>query len=124
MCSMSAETDSPRCAGTRMPGVAETQQLILDLEARGLDPLALAWAAGLLEGEGSFYKDGRMGLFSVDRDVVERFAGIVRCGSVTPRKAQRPGNQSGYAWRCGGRSRRILAAAFYPWLGLRRREAS
>jgi len=67
---------------------------------------AVAWAAGLFEGEGyvSRSKDGgtRIGIEMCDEDVVRRFAEIVGVGNVTER-ASRKGWQVSYHWRAADR---------------------
>lgn len=93
----------------------------------------IAWAAGLFEGEGSiciFEQKHhvlpflRLAIVMTDRDVLERFCGIVECGRVTGphRHGNRPAHHKPiFSWGIGNRPdvERILLA-FYPWLGERR----
>lgn len=91
----------------------------------------IAWAAGLFEGEGwltlSHQKSGRpcaqLGLSSTDEDVVRRFA-LVIGGRVTgPHEKSGTWDFKPY-WHCQMTRHEdigIVLAAFWPWLGQRRR---
>jgi hypothetical protein len=86
----------------------------------------LAWAAGLFEGEGSISKrNNLLTLTSTDEDVVRKFMVIVGMGRIiewTPTAGQL-GKKKQWIWNlyrqeCG----QALLAAFWPWLGERRRK--
>lgn len=91
----------------------------------------VAWAAGLFEGEGSFFTTkhprGRvpyvgMQLQMVDRDTVERFHRIVGYGAVTAWQPSQESRQRVYCWRVQSvRAVVDLIPKFWPWLGERRR---
>jgi hypothetical protein len=97
------------------------------------DPLEVAWAAGLFEGEGSFHTHrhrsanehvyARATLAMTDEDVVRRFHRIVGVGKVLCRAECRPGRKP--IWRWAAQSRQAYAhvvALFEPFLGERRKE--
>jgi hypothetical protein len=67
---------------------------------------AVAWCAGLFEGEGYVHarKGGgvEIGLEMVDEDVVRKFHALVGCGNVTSRPA-RSGWQVTFTWRASER---------------------
>lgn len=86
------------------------------------------WAAGLFEGEGSItlrqHKRGtmrRLTLSMTDFDVVEKFAEVVGCGQIHPRKAQRDHWSPSLSWTCTDwkEIQRILKK-FLPYLGERK----
>lgn len=95
------------------------------------NPLDVAWAAGLFEGEGCWNAyvrqsgkvqiQARLGM--TDRDVVERFAAIVGMGNIyaagAPQKAHW---KPTYTW-CVYEAEKVrdLIALFMPYLGERRR---
>jgi len=91
---------------------------------------AVAWAAGLFEGEGCIhlslssrprgYLRPRLLLTTTDRDIVYRFFAVVRCGYVKG-PFTRPGNKPFWTWRCAKADdvRRILIQ-FGEFLGERR----
>jgi len=89
----------------------------------------IAWAAGLFEGEGCItcthpksrrYRYWHLTLSSADRDVVERFARIAACGSVSTVKVK-PGRKPLWRWNCT-REHEIteLLSILLPYLGERR----
>lgn len=92
----------------------------------------MAWAAGLFEGEGSIEvnhpprsRSGvRLHLNTTDLDVLEKFAAVVRCGSireVTAPSIVRPHWKTCWSWRISTKDdcRRLLNA-WLPYLGARR----
>jgi hypothetical protein len=90
----------------------------------------IAWAAGLFEGEGCIGLGGpwrprevRLWVVSTDLDVLERFAAIAACGSITPKRDRASRRKPCWAWSCSARSdvQRVLSA-FRPWLLQRRGE--
>lgn len=88
----------------------------------------IAWAAGLWEGEGSLFwhtanNGPRMQMSSTDLDVLERFLAVVECGRVYgPYVKAAPARLPRYDWITGGQVKtRRLCAAFWPFLGQRRR---
>jgi len=88
----------------------------------------LAWAAGLFEGEGCITR-GRnslpiIHLAMTDRDVVERFAVVVRHGTIVElaKYRERPHYQRQWRWACQREEHvRDVMARLLPWLGNRRR---
>jgi len=95
----------------------------------------IAWLAGLIEGEGSFFKRPPTStgarsrwcftLEMTDEDVVRKAAATWGYGSVRKRCArQRPqafGTKDLYVWRFEDRGQvYALLSAIYPWLGERR----
>lgn len=92
--------------------------------------LDVAWAAGLFEGEGcwnAYVRDSgkiqmqaRVGM--TDRDVVERFAEIVGCGSVNVGKPGTGSIKPVYTW-CVYEAEKVreVIALFLPFMGERRR---
>ena len=85
----------------------------------------LAWAAGLFEGEGSIYPPlNRLTLSSTDKDIVEKFAALVGCGIIDELKPHpgKLGKKTQWRWYCGRQEySQALLAAFWPWLGSRRK---
>lgn len=83
----------------------------------------IAWAAGLFEGEGSFSicnHGVRMQLTMNDKDVVEKFAQVVGCGTLCKdcRKFLRA---PGWRWQTGQAKEVFrLISLFRPYLGSRR----
>jgi hypothetical protein len=87
------------------------------------------WAVGIFEGEGTFATrglraGGAMRLRMTDRDVVERFAQIVGCGTVYGPYAQQ-GRKPIWMWACQRKDElEPLVVRMLPWLGIRRQEAA
>lgn len=94
--------------------------------------IAVAWAAGLFEGEGciSFRKPQKrspQGLWTLklemtDEDAVRAFANIVGCGRVSnPYRAARSHHKPTWTWRTGAREdvTRVLKMLL-PYLQTRR----
>jgi hypothetical protein len=87
----------------------------------------LAWAAGLFEGEGNFYRPPTGGyqasLSMTDEDSVLRFQRAVGFGLVVEQK-RRAGLKTLYRWRVANFQHvQALAALLWPGLGARRRAA-
>jgi len=84
----------------------------------------IAWAAGLFEGEGSSYKTRtgvRIELSSCDEDVVDEFARIMNCGTIS--KRERPPYKPHWRWYTNKRDDVIEILTFLlPYLGKRRTE--
>lgn len=95
---------------------------------------AVAWAAGIFEGEGSIeiranrFSDGRyrqgvrlhMGM--TDEDVVRRFSIVVGVGAVNVRRKQHHEWKTLYSWTTAAAAdAESVLTAFLPWLGDRRR---
>lgn len=92
-----------------------------------MNPVDIAWAAGLYEGEGSFgaYPYPIACLVSTDQDVIERFAQIVGVGALTaPRiRISALGNKPQYEWRAQSlESSQYTACLFWSHLGIRRKK--
>jgi hypothetical protein len=91
----------------------------------------IAWAAGLFEGEGCIARlpdrphQIRLQLGSSDRDVVERFAAVVGCGSISyrqslPRLSDTP--KPMWIWVAVAVKAAALLEEIFPYLGERRSE--
>lgn len=91
------------------------------------DP-AVAWAAGLFEGEGSCSisrrnRQPRVELAMTDRDAVERFAEIVGCGNVRFYAGVGPRRKDTWRWSVQGADDVVrVIGMLWPLLGERRRE--
>lgn len=63
----------------------------------------IAWAAGIFEGEGSFYMSDKyqaqIKLAMTDRDVVERFSTVMGCGNISKMKKEKPHHRQAWMWR-------------------------
>src|SRR5208282_6227159 len=86
----------------------------------------IAWAAGLFEGEGTFFLNTNgspsAGLKMTDEDVVDRFARIIGEG-VIRRYDPPPPRKPIWHWRLGTKVRvGEIIDLIYPYLGQRRRE--
>lgn len=91
----------------------------------------IAWAAGVFEGEGCFSfsthpvrpnKVFTARLSMTDKDVVDRFARAVKFGRIGTRRPYQSHHLPQYTWTAHGfETVQALAAAFWPWLGMRRR---
>lgn len=96
------------------------------------DPIQVAWAAGIFEGEGcirDYTPTGRvfmcpgLSIRMSDRDVLERFAAIVGVGTVRPsgqhrKRAEHHRDQ--WEWLVSGIDAVVVMEAFLPHLGERR----
>lgn len=87
-----------------------------------MNDVDLGWVAGLIEGEGTIYWDGkniRLAVGMVDEDVIHRLHQVTGIGYVHLEKRPDP-KQDLFKWIVSG----IKAAAFlqivYPLLGERR----
>lgn len=95
-----------------------------------LTPAArIAWAAGLFEGEGSWFTTSPRGmsvqvhatLTMTDRDVVEAFAAVVGCGRVDSFPPRDDKCKPSYRWVAQSvRDVRYVIDLFLPFLGERR----
>ena len=90
--------------------------------------LDVAWLAGLLEGEGTFFRPRRYGTLRVvlgmtDRDIVERAASLVGRPSVyeAKRKNKKPHHKTQYWWMLTGHSAAAVMMTIYSFMGERRR---
>lgn len=86
----------------------------------------LGWLAGLLEGEGSFFRAGRGDLVvsasNSDREILERIKNL--CGGSVG-ISSRPGDKSHrlrslYKWRASGAKAASIMYAVYPLMTKRR----
>lgn len=94
---------------------------------------SLAWAAGIMEGEGTIAgRHGKGGLKDraiavrikmTDEDVIRKFHSIVQVGNVTgPTKPQNPKHKPGWNWQAGNfEAAQAVVAMLWPWLCSRRR---
>ncbi len=98
-------TGAGACANT--PGVAEPARRSDVPQDTGSPDLAVAWAAGLFEGEGcitlSPQKSGgyqrSLTMVSTDRDVIDRFRAVFGVGSIRPRLGRDPRHKQQWQWR-------------------------
>lgn len=88
----------------------------------------LAWAAGLFDGEGCIHlsRSGyiRLTLGMTDLDVVEKFSTVLGCGNIYKHrrfKGQREYKSCFIIQISGFEKVQAILAAFWPWLGARRR---
>ena len=93
--------------------------------------MSIEWAAGLFEGEGCLYRDKRCSTWTLqlrmtDRDIVQRFADVVGCGTAVHDESNQPrrirtGRKACYRWTCSKQAdvRRLLEQ-FLPYFGHRR----
>lgn len=83
-----------------------------------------AWAAGLFEGEGSITLYDRyimLAMTTTDRDVLERFVGVVGYGKVHTSLLRGGQRKQQYRWAMGQREMCIATLnRMLPWLGERR----
>ena len=102
-----------------------------------MEDVAIAWAAGLFEGEGSIflanqasktksktvvYTYARMNLKMTDRDVVERFQGIVGCGAIYFKPKAQATWKDAWNWQLNDRAACArVVEMFWPYLGERRK---
>lgn len=92
----------------------------------------VAWAAGLFEGEG-YMTGGRppsrpnrvqvvVGLAMKDRDIVERFAAVAGCGSISERPPAKENWSLIFDWRVSEAEKvRDVVSLLLPFMGERRR---
>ncbi len=90
----------------------------------------ILWAAGLFEGEGWFHVYGhtpQMGIQMSDLDVLQKFQGIVGCGTIYYRKPRIysyeriKSRKEQWAWRTSSfEITQTVAAYLWPWLSRRR----
>lgn len=85
----------------------------------------LHWMAGLLEGEGSFYRtlsgNIRAKMSSVDLDVVERIARLTGTKPHGPYIPRNPRHQAYYMWYLDGRPANDFMLLLLPLMSSRRR---
>ena len=93
--------------------------------------MSIEWAVGLFEGEGSIFRDKRgsswtLQLRMTDRDIVQRFADTLKCGTKVHDESNQPrrirtNRKPCYRWTCTKKAdvKRILEL-FLPYLGHRR----
>jgi hypothetical protein len=92
-----------------------------------VDDLDLAWAAGFLEGEGSFFRQSRGDIVvkatQVDRESLDRLSKLF-AGSVTydSRVRDRGTRQPQWQWRLDGRRAVELMFILFPLMTERRQE--
>ncbi len=87
---------------------------------------AIAWAAGLFEGEGCIQyhiNSLRLALTTTDADVIARFVFVVGHGHLHERKLQAAHHKASWEWWVHGHAAEEIYLLFRPHLGLRRRAA-
>lgn len=88
----------------------------------------LAWVAGLVEGEGSFYAKGgpypaaRFQLDMADEDVVSHACAIMKVGQVDVQDKGKRSIKPQYRWRVSAQAEVAwVMDMLYPFLGQRRK---
>lgn len=103
----------------------------------GLDPQLVAWAAGVIEGEGSIqsalrsyrsahcdeYVAIRVRVVMTDEDILARIQNVFGVGRVLAyRNTRGLGKKQLYRWDASSRADVVrVCDAIYPWMGMRRR---
>ena len=93
--------------------------------------MSIEWAVGLFEGEGSIFRDKRCSTWTLqlrmtDRDIVQRFADVLGCGTAVHDESNQPrrirtGRKACYRWTCSRRADVIkVLELFLPHFGQRR----
>ena len=88
----------------------------------------IAWAAGLIEGEGSISLDGpyrrtpRLVLGMTDKDVVEKFKDTFKFSNRIYTRVPKPGYKPYHTLVLTGKNAVGLMFTLFPFLGARRRE--
>lgn len=107
----------------------------MTISIEAADAVAIGWAAGLFEGEGCItfnavrskgkrYRSPRLQLRTTDRDVLDRFARIMGCGSIVT--IQNPahvaaGRKPAWDWRTAAKADvEDVLLRLLPFLGRRR----
>lgn len=92
-----------------------------------MDKIQLAWAAGLIEGEGCFSSSNsyvRIKVQMADRDVVERLAELFEASVCGPYSQKRPGKEhykDQWSTTIIGKRAVGWCLTIYPFMGIRRR---
>ena len=87
----------------------------------------IAWAAGFIEGEGSFTRRNRRGLSmsvsvgQVNKEPVQRLLGLFG-GSLTVENRKPPNAPEFWRWQAHGARGRGVAMTVYPFLSAKRQE--
>lgn len=92
-----------------------------------MDAVDIAWATGILEGEGTFTIEGGKypiaRVLMTDEDIIRRLKEVTGLGNVTGPHQQREDRKPLWSWKVSDkRSMARLLLAIYPLLGQRRRE--
>jgi hypothetical protein len=93
---------------------------------RAMSASALAWLAGLVEGEGTFTNSTSSSVLRVvmtDLDVLERIERITGVGYIRSIASRQPHHKQAYGWQVKRREHlEPLAKLLWPLMGERRRE--
>lgn len=82
-----------------------------------MDPLQIAWAAGLFEGEGCVRR--QLEIEMTDKDVIYKFWEIMNCGNVYYR--ERPDVKPTWRWKVGNKRDVVKCLSLMlPYFGSRR----
>ena len=82
-----------------------------------MDPIKLAWASGLFEGEGCVRR--QLEIEMTDKDTIYKFWDIMNCGNVYYR--ERPNVKPTWRWKVGNKHDvRNCLQLMLPFLGERR----
>jgi hypothetical protein len=86
---------------------------------------SLAWAAGLIEGEGWIYFQGKspyIGVQMTDLEILTRLQAVLGCGNIHQRKLNPPNKKQQWTWRVSSfQLVQFVIVILWPWLGSRRR---
>ena len=90
-----------------------------------MDDKHIAWVAGLLEGEGSFFANSnglspRISCEMTDEDTIEKLREY--CGGTVIKPAIRNGWKQSWVWRLGGEEAYLLMMLILPYMSKRRTE--
>lgn len=93
-----------------------------------MDPVDIAWVAGIVEGEGHLFQHRDKRVFGItvnmtDLDICQRLAEVTGMGTVSQGRIPAPGKKTLYTWQVSKRTDALrLFLAIAPLLGARRRE--
>ena len=85
------------------------------------------WVAGLLEGEGTFYRvshsySPHAACSMTDLDVLETLHNAVGVGSLRPIKKRQDHWKDAWIWRAQGDDAVYVMESIHPYMGIRRRQ--
>lgn len=88
-----------------------------------INQVDLAWLAGILEGEGSFYVENDrpyIKVSMVDEDIIWRVYDLVGAGHIGVENRKDPNQQTCFRWRTQGHYAMQLMPLLLPYMGYRR----
>src|SRR6478609_5202089 len=86
----------------------------------------VAYAAGVIEGEGSFMTttngySPRVQVSMTDKDVLEQLQKTFGCGTIHAITKREEHWKDAWVWRCSGNEALRVMEVVYPYMGLRRK---